>query len=619
MRPERSDQSLQDIELEHVGRPAYPRGRPPQPGSGPWLWIIAVVFFGALVLGGVGLAAYRIRVAQEQREQEQVVVDEMRKLVEVTNEAGDAAKFEEVAARLEASAAKASADMRLLVSVMIPYHRELLHSLRSREKLVEKLDGISVLDGGALTSREIIQERVSLMREYAQINQRIVELAGDAPAELSSRVRASGASDAFSAEFRRGIDQGIAKQLPRERAFLSTAMKLRTAEKVWAEACVAALGVLGDEWGQWSWNAKTSQVLFQSEAGKKRFDDALRQVQGDEIVMQRREAERFVLDPANKIEPPSPAQLPSVRRGFATALLPEPVRARVPAQTPPRGVFERIRYRSPAGDLVAYITPAPKDGRPRPAVLWTHGGFDGIGSYLWDPAPAENDQSVRAFLDAGFVVMCPSVRGENDNPGRLELFYGEVEDILAARDHLAALAHVDADHIYLAGHSSGGTLTLLAAASTDRFRAAFSFGGAPDMPRVVGEGGYGNTPFDPKAEAESLMRSPTRFVGGIRRPTIYFEGGNSSYSNDALRMEALSIMAEKIAAAQPPGLTGPRPAPPRTFAAHIVRGGDHFDILRPLTRLVAKKIAEDTGATWTEIQPSEIQGAFDSARAAPSK
>src|SRR5207247_1321869 len=130
----------------------------------------------------------------------------------------------------------------------------------------------------------------------------------------------------------------------------------------------------------------------------------------------------------------------------------------------------------PAGNLVAYLTDDPRDGRRHPAVVWAHGGFGGIGA---DEVAA--DGYLDTFAKAGLVVMVPSWRGENDNPGKFELFYGEVDDALAAVEYVSRLPYVDPARVYLVGHSSGGTVTLLAAESTDRLRAAFSLAGAPDM------------------------------------------------------------------------------------------------------------------------------------------
>jgi dipeptidyl aminopeptidase/acylaminoacyl peptidase len=202
---------------------------------------------------------------------------------------------------------------------------------------------------------------------------------------------------------------------------------------------------------------------------------------------------------------------------------------------------------------------------------------------------------VRAFLDAGLVLMCPSLRGENANPGSFEMFYGELDDLNAAADRLAALPYVDPERIYLAGHSAGGTLVLLAAASSDRFRAAFSFGGIPDVGAFAK--GRADTPFDLEVHDEIRLRSPTSFAGAIRKPTFYFEGLKAANVTALQRMEALA------------GKTG---AP---FHLHVVLDGDHFDILAPLTRLVARKIAEDTGPeSAILITEDEVEQAFAARR-----
>ena len=267
-----------------------------------------------------------------------------------------------------------------------------------------------------------------------------------------------------------------------------------------------------------------------------------------------------------------PGSLPHARQGFVTRRVPSSYRPDGEAPVPPGGIFELVEYPSPVGNLSAYITPDPGDGRRRPALIWAHGGFGGIGSWLW-----EEPDYLEAFRDAGFVVFCPSWRGENDNPGTFELFYGEVDDALAAIDHVRSLPHVDPDRVYMAGHSTGGTITMLAASSTDKLRAAFSFGGAPDIGRVLGDGaGYGNTPFPHDDERESRLRSAIHFVAALRTPTLYVEGSDSFYVDDAREMMRRA-QAHK--------------AP---FRAYIIPGGDHFNIVQPLSALLAERLTMDT-------------------------
>ena len=173
------------------------------------------------------------------------------------------------------------------------------------------------------------------------------------------------------------------------------------------------------------------------------------------------------------------------RAGHVTAWQESSFEAAGEPDSPPEGVFDLISYPAPAGDLAAYLTPAPKDGQRRPAVVWAKGGFGGIGSYFWEEASPSDDQSARAFREAGLVLMCPSWRGENANPGRFESFYGEVNDLLAAIDYVKTLPYVDPERVYLGGHSTGGTMVLLAATAGAEVRATFSFGGAPGSGRRI--------------------------------------------------------------------------------------------------------------------------------------
>lgn len=252
-----------------------------------------------------------------------------------------------------------------------------------------------------------------------------------------------------------------------------------------------------------------------------------------------------------------------------------------PADEPDGKAFDLVRYRSPAGELAAYVTPDPKDGKKHPAIVWTHGGFSGIGSYFWESASKRNDQSASAFREKGIVMMVPSWRGENDNPGRFELFYGEVEDFLAAIEHVKKLPYVDPQRIYIGGHSTGGTMTLLAAAASDQFVAAFSFGGMLDGVGTLGDGeGYGNTPYNLSSKRDHRLRSPLRYAAYFKRPVFYFEGGESFDTEAARKMQ---LRAKE-----------------HFQAFHLP--GDHFDILHPMTHLIAEKIASGQEITITDTE-----------------
>lgn len=269
------------------------------------------------------------------------------------------------------------------------------------------------------------------------------------------------------------------------------------------------------------------------------------------------------------------------RRRFVTAIGGAPNdRDRSLPPKPPDTKLARVKYRSLLGEMWAYVTPDPGDGRRHPAVVWAHGGFDfSIGDFAFEHGPPDNDQSGRGFLDAGLIVMYPSYRGNHDNPGHYEMLYGEVDDYLAAVEYVRGLPYVDPERIYLAGHSTGGTLVLLAAALSDGYRAAFALGPVGSVQD------YGETPpFDPEgrqAETEWRLRSPAACIGEIRRPTLIIEGEDGN----AYDARALGNIARQAGA---------------PVQVSIIEGRDHFNIIAPAIVRIAEQIAADTGREWDE-------------------
>jgi hypothetical protein len=169
--------------------------------------------------------------------------------------------------------------------------------------------------------------------------------------------------------------------------------------------------------------------------------------------------------------------------------------------------------------------------------------------------------------------MYPSFRGANGNPGYFETFFGDIDDILAAAEFAAALPYTDADRIYLGGHSTGGTRVLLASALTDRFRAVFSFGPVSD----INNHNRSQFTFDVNNRQERMLRSPMYWLDDIQSPTFIFGGDNALAKNSNENLQVFQI-----------------------------EGDDHFNILAPITLLMAQKIQEDIGAV-PNISVSEYE------------
>lgn len=276
------------------------------------------------------------------------------------------------------------------------------------------------------------------------------------------------------------------------------------------------------------------------------------------------------------------------RSGFQTKLIRQES-ANKPVPEPPAQLARIVYYDAAVGKLAAYLSQPPQQGKRFPAIIWISGGdYNTIDDNFFRDAPPENDQTASAFRQAGIVVMYPSLRGGNNNPGVREGFFGEVDDVLAAVDYLAKQDFVDPQRIYLGGHSTGGTLALLVAASTQRFRAIFSFGPVEDVRNY----GQEFLPFDTSNEQEFELRAPERWMQLIQSPVFVLEGNEQPGNIESLRSLSRNSRNSLV-----------------QFRA--VKGADHFNILAPTTQLIAQKILQDdkntTNITITETELNNLK------------
>ncbi|MFZ6871190.1 alpha/beta hydrolase family protein [Undibacterium sp. Di27W] len=270
---------------------------------------------------------------------------------------------------------------------------------------------------------------------------------------------------------------------------------------------------------------------------------------------------------------PNPASFATFRKQFKTQVSYEGDDRR-PVGNSPGSLFKAVRYPSEVGTLAAMLTLDPKDGKKHPAIIWITGGDSNSidGTTLSRGMPRSNDQSALAYQKAGIVMMFPTLRGGNDNPGKHEAHFGEIDDVLAAADYLAQQPWVDPARIYLGGHSTGGTLVLMTAEVSKRFRAVFSFGPVANL-RSYGKLMPVN--FDKMNYADQIARAPYYWLPSVQSPLFIIEGVSGN-------IDSLELMRSKS--------TNP----------HIqflsVKGASHFTILAPGNDLIARKILLDDGA-----------------------
>ena len=254
----------------------------------------------------------------------------------------------------------------------------------------------------------------------------------------------------------------------------------------------------------------------------------------------------------------------------ASALLPA---ASAPAQAlpqPPAELFVPMRYRSGGLDLAGFATPNPQDGQRHPAIIWLTGGDTNTLGDFWVEGGAANDQSASAFRKAGMVMVLPSLRGGNTNPGQREYFWGEVDDVMAAVLFAAKLPYVDPARIYLGGHSTGATLALLAGATGLPLQGIFAFGPVADP--VNYDARFIPVAWQKLNSQERRLRAPVQWLHAIKAPTWIIEGANPPGNGGALRELCAARKSDQVHCVSVPG-------------------HDHFSVLQPITRRIAAQIA----------------------------
>lgn len=294
-------------------------------------------------------------------------------------------------------------------------------------------------------------------------------------------------------------------------------------------------------------------------------------------------------------EPKETQSLSQARAGFTTTLIGDNERKGMNIPVVPQATT--VDYQSQGNNLSALLLASAKKGPKQPLVVWVHDGFAGVTSVDWD--------KTKPFRDAGCAVMVPAFRAENMNKGEFEMFYGEVDDLFAAIEYAASQPGVDPNRVYVVGHGTGGTLTLLAAVSGKQkpaVRAYFAIGGTPSLQETLKAAGSKianvSPPFDVSIPDETRLRSALPFSASIRQPTFFFAASmlDPAASNQGLRMENVANAYRK----QP------------FFRSFAIPGATRDKFETPLVELVARKIEADRPGRIAEIRfdPSEVNSLF---------
>jgi dipeptidyl aminopeptidase/acylaminoacyl peptidase len=156
------------------------------------------------------------------------------------------------------------------------------------------------------------------------------------------------------------------------------------------------------------------------------------------------------------------------------------------------GALEGVEFESRDGTAVHGIVVKPPDyqtGRRYPTIAYIHGGPVGQDGF-------EFDFTWQILAARGYVVVAPNYRGSSGRGLRftraIEADWGnlEVQDVIAAVDHLVAQGIADPERLGIGGWSYGAMTTNYTIASDTRFKAAVSGAGESNMLAAYGTDQY---------------------------------------------------------------------------------------------------------------------------------
>ncbi|MGH1334766.1 MAG: alpha/beta hydrolase family protein [Aureispira sp.] len=197
------------------------------------------------------------------------------------------------------------------------------------------------------------------------------------------------------------------------------------------------------------------------------------------------------------------------------------------------------------------------------ALVYLHGGFALGYPDVTDCQP---------FLDAGYVVFAPAYRGENGNEGNFECFYGEVSDAENAVKWLSTQAYIDADQIFVFGHSIGGGVSALLSLNDNcPSKLNGSAAGLYFKESFVELVGKEKIPFDLTVEEEYFFRCPIYTLNYLLKKHMMYIGTDDYYK------EYKTYILELY------GTT------PQNFKL-VEIPGDHFSSLEPSMKSFLKEI-----------------------------
>lgn len=188
-------------------------------------------------------------------------------------------------------------------------------------------------------------------------------------------------------------------------------------------------------------------------------------------------------------------------------------------------------------------------GKKYPMIVQVHGGPAAAASPRYIAPGEQGNPLLRELVEKGYYVFLPNPRGSFGQgqafarANRRDFGGGDLRDILAGIDAVAAAAPVDTSRMGLMGHSYGGFMTMWGVTHSQRFKAAVAGAGIANWISYYGQNGidqwmipfFGASAYDDPAIYRQL--SPIESIKVARTPTLVYAGERDVECPPAQSME----------------------------------------------------------------------------------
>jgi dipeptidyl aminopeptidase/acylaminoacyl peptidase len=190
-------------------------------------------------------------------------------------------------------------------------------------------------------------------------------------------------------------------------------------------------------------------------------------------------------------------------------------------------IIERLVYTSDSLKVVAFLARSARAhaAARHPVIIFNR------GSYIRNDIAHVHAPLFKTFVDSGFIVIAPALRGSEGGEGKDEMGGSDLHDIWNILPVLSSRADVDTANLFILGESRGAMMTLQVLRDGFPAKAAAIVGVISDMNQYVADNPGIETfarqiwpDFEENRESIARERSALQWAGEIDVPLLILAG-----------------------------------------------------------------------------------------------